>query len=395
MKYYQKSLGSLSSTLKSLEKKAVETVTKQFVNQHHYFSTVWPYLSPKIQQQILEIISSGKGIIPSELIVDMDSLLLTPDNEEFWYKTEFFSDLKLQAVDDDSYENSKFLYKNLKMRNLGDLNDLYNVQDVVILCEILENRFQAMQETYGFNPRKCNSASTMSSCIEREMSKVIITLPTKIEHNEIFEQTVIGGFSCVNIRLALDTQLLLPSVVDEKMNVETDFNFKIVYNLKIGDNQKAKKRVITKILKLDDNNQYGHEMTKSLPTGCIKDNSDLSFKTLNVFLESASLEDEIGHLYIVDIEFDVKNASEKEFAYNEIYLPIIEKQKVIDLCERSTYQLLEQLVMGEKGPSSYKKVLKHIQIYSKSFSPYVFRRFGFLHQKSWLESYKNSCTSYF
>ena len=139
------------------------------------------------------------------------------------------------------------------------------------------------------------------------------------------------------------------------MTVKKDFNYKIAYNLKTADNQKTKKRVITKILKLDENNQYGHGMTKSLPTGCIKDNSDLSWKTFNLLLESVSLEDRIGHLYIVDIEFDTKNASEKILAYNEIYPPIIEKQKVIDPCERSTYQLLEQFVMGEKGPSSYKK----------------------------------------
>ena len=30
------------------------------------------------------------------------------------------------------------------MRNLGDLNDLYNVQDVILLTEIIESRFQAM-----------------------------------------------------------------------------------------------------------------------------------------------------------------------------------------------------------------------------------------------------------
>ena len=147
------------------------------------------------------------------------------------------------------------------MRNLGDLNDLYNTQDVILLCEILESRFQVMQNTYGFNPRKCNLASTMSGCIEREMSKVIIT------HVEIFEQTVIGGFSCVNNRLAFDTQLLLPNFVDSEMTVKKDFNYKIAYNLKPADNQKTKKRVITKILKLDENIQYGYGMTKSLPTG--------------------------------------------------------------------------------------------------------------------------------
>ena len=90
------------------------------------------------------------------------------------------------------------------MRHLGDLNDLYNVQDVILLTEIIESRFQAMQNTYGFNPRKCNSASSMSGCIEREMSKIILALPTKLEHAEIFEQTVIGGFSSVNTRLAFD-----------------------------------------------------------------------------------------------------------------------------------------------------------------------------------------------
>ena len=62
------------------------------------------------------------------------------------------------------------------MRNLGDLNDLYNVQDVISLCEIIENRFQAMQDTYGFNPKKCNSASSMSGCIEIEISKIKLAL---------------------------------------------------------------------------------------------------------------------------------------------------------------------------------------------------------------------------
>ena len=164
--------------------------------------------------------TSGKGIMPYELIVGMKSLLLTPDDEQFWNKTEFFSELKLQAVDDESYKNSKFLYKTLKMRNFGDLNDLYNTQDVILLCEILESRFQAMQNTYGFNPRKYNSGSTMSGCIEREMSKVIITLPTKIKHVEIFEQTVISGFSCVNNRLAFNTQILLSDFLDSEMNVK-------------------------------------------------------------------------------------------------------------------------------------------------------------------------------
>ena len=77
------------------------------------------------------------------------------------------------------------------MRNLGDLNDLYNAQDVILLCKIIENCFQVMQDTYGFNPRKCNSASSMSGAIEREMSKIILALLIKHDLVEIFEQTVV------------------------------------------------------------------------------------------------------------------------------------------------------------------------------------------------------------
>ena len=79
-----------------------------------------------------------------------------------------------------------------------------------------------------------------------------------------------------------------------------DFNYKIVYNLRMN-NQKSKKRVITKILKLDENNQYCNGMTKPLPTGCIKDSDDISWITFNNLLESVSFYDAIGHLFIVDI----------------------------------------------------------------------------------------------
>ena len=92
----------------------------------------------------------------------------------FWGKKEFFNELKQSAVNDNDYENSKYLYQTLKMRNLGEMNDLYNAQDVILLCEIIENRFQAMNDTYGFNPRKCNSANSMSGFIEREMSRTIL-----------------------------------------------------------------------------------------------------------------------------------------------------------------------------------------------------------------------------
>ena len=109
-------------------------------------------------------------------------------------------------------------------------------------------------------------------------------------------------------------------------------------------------------------------MTKPLPTGCIKDNSDISLEAFNFLLETVSFEDTVGHLYIVDIEFDIKNATEREYAYSEIYPPIIEKQKTIDPCERSVFQLLEQFVRGENAPKAYRSTAKaHANLFKKIF----------------------------
>ena len=140
------------------------------------------------------------------------------------------------------------------MRNLSDLNDLYNAQDVILLLEIIENRFQAMQEKSSYNPRTINSASKLSGCIQREKSKVILALPTNNVQVEVFEKTVAGGFSCVNTRLSFDTESLMPNLtkkdynamnIDESLKVYKQDDLKIVYNLKLDGEKKPQKRALS------------------------------------------------------------------------------------------------------------------------------------------------------
>ena len=50
----------------------------------------------------------------------------------FGKKNNFFSELKPSAVDGNDYENSKYPYQTLKMRKLGNLNDLYHAQDAIL-----------------------------------------------------------------------------------------------------------------------------------------------------------------------------------------------------------------------------------------------------------------------
>lgn len=61
-----------------------------------------------------------------------------------------------------------------------------------------------MQKANGFNPRKRNSASSLSGYIGRDLSKMLVALPINTTVIEIFEITITGNFSSVNTRLGLD-----------------------------------------------------------------------------------------------------------------------------------------------------------------------------------------------
>ena len=80
---------------------------------------------------------------------------------------------------------------------------------------------------FELNPKKCNFASSFSGCVHCDKSKCLIALPTDTEHVKLFEKTLVGGFSCVNTRLAFDTQILLPKNEKDK--------YKLIYDVKMNN----------------------------------------------------------------------------------------------------------------------------------------------------------------
>ena len=76
-----------------------------------------------------------------------------------------------------------------------------------------------------------------------------------------------------------------------------------------------KNGVLTKILKLDENNQYGYSMTKPLPTGCIKENKNVSQVGFNILKESVDLTNKIGHLFAVDTFFFLTQKMQRKNSY--------------------------------------------------------------------------------
>ena len=101
-------------------------------------------------------------------------------------------------------------------------------------------------------------------------------------------------------------------------------------------------RISAKILKLDENNQYGQVMTKPLPYGCIEKQEHVpSLLEFNEILDSISHGDSVEHLFIVDIKLHNKNP--KTLLFNEIYPAIFEKNKKMKPFKRSTVQYFNQV----------------------------------------------------
>ena len=136
-----------------------------------------------------------------------------------------------------------------------------------------------------------------------------------------------GGYSCVNTRMGFDTDLFLKDTKNEKVLFKT------------ADGQL--KRFSSKIIKMDENNQYGMAMTRPLPYGRIKRKEKiLNFEELDQLLKSITLEDKIGHIFTVEIEFS--DISPKTLLFNEIYPHIFQKNKKISPHLRSCSQIMSR-----------------------------------------------------
>ena len=112
-----------------------------------------------------------------------------------------------------------------------------------------------MQKMHGFNPRRCNSDSTLS-CIKKELLKVTIARLANTDVVEMFEKTLTRRFSCESTRFGFDTEILLPNHSKEdfnKMNIHESFKAFKRQDLNTGcklkldcDNSYSDRRFISK-----------------------------------------------------------------------------------------------------------------------------------------------------
>ena len=79
---------------------------------------------------------------------------------------------------------------------------------------------------------------------------------------------------------------------------------KLIYSLRLnGEYQSKKRRIFSKIFKLDENNRCGFTMAKPRPIGTFKKEPQASMEILTKSLENFDPNAEVGKIFVVDIEF--------------------------------------------------------------------------------------------
>ena len=123
---------------------------------------------------------------------------------------------------------------------------------------------------------------------------------------------------------------------------------KPINNIRLdGDETSKKRRVFSKVFKLDENNQYGFAMAKSLPIGIYKKQSDANMQTLENSLKNFDSNAKIGEVFVADIQFDAYDDPRKKDTMKSIPVFSNLKRKFCQIVEVfiSYYQICD-LVKG-------------------------------------------------
>ena len=179
----------------------------------------------------------GKGVYPYEY---MDSLKRFKENK-LPPKEAFYSRLTGEGISDEDYERAKKVWKVFGVKTLQDYHDLYNVTDVLLLADVLENFRNICMENYKLDPAHYFTAPGLAWDACLKITGVELELVSDIDMLLMIEEGIRGGVSMISNRYAKANNKYMG-----KSFIDTMISIYIIY--------------------LDANNLYGWAMSKLLPT---------------------------------------------------------------------------------------------------------------------------------
>ena len=274
---------SLDKLVNNLRAKAVNGKTLQdvFPNLNNYFQDKWGHL-PTDAFQLL----TRKGVYPYGYMNSFDKF----EETSLPPKEMFYNDLTKKDISDEDYSFVKELWSTFRLKNLGELHDLYLESDVLLLTDVFEAFRTWSLLKYRLDPAHYNTAPGLSWSAALLLTKGRLEIPTDPDMHLFFDKGTRGGASEVKEPYA-------------KAN-----------NERFHDYDRALLRAY--LFMVDCNNQYGWAMSQYLPTGGFKwvDLETTSTDFWTNFILNLKDDSETGYFFEVDLEYP-KELHDKHDAY--------------------------------------------------------------------------------
>ena len=129
-----------------------------------------------------------KGVYPYEYMDSWERF----DETSLTDKKSFYSESNLEDITDKDYAQTQKVFKELKLKNLGDYHDLYVQSDTLLPADVFENIRNKCIEIYELHPAHFLSAPGLAwqTCLKK--TRVKLELLTDIDMLLIVEKGIRG-----------------------------------------------------------------------------------------------------------------------------------------------------------------------------------------------------------
>ena len=305
-----------------------------------FASTYW-FCNKDLNKFILLL---RKGVYPYEYMDNWERFneALLPN------KKAFYSNLNIKNITDTDYIHANKVFKEVKLKHLGEYHDLHVQSDTLLLADVFENFRNMCIKVYELDPANFLTAPGLAWQACLKITDVKLELLKKFNMLLMVEEGIRGGMCHVAYRYA-------------KANNKYMKNYE-------------EKEESSYIQYLDENNLYGWAMLEKLPVGGFKWIKDVS-KIEEDFIKNYDENGDIGQF----LKLDVKYLKELHDLHSDLlFLP--ERMKtgkckklVCNLYDKKNYVVhIRSLKQALNHGLIFKKVHKVIQFYQEAWlKPYI------------------------
>ena len=311
------------------------------------FASIYEFCNGDLNKFILLL---RKGSYPYEYMDNWERFdeISLPDKESF------YSSLNMENIDDIDYRHGNNVFKNFKLKNLGEYHDLYVKNDSLLLADVFENFRNMCIKVYELDPGHFLSLPGLAwqACPKKPIVK--LELLTDYDMLLMVEEGIRDGI-CHSIHRYAEA--------NNKYMKNYDKNKESSY-----------------IQYLDANNLYGWAMSQKLPVNGFKWIKNTS-KVDQKFIKNYDEDSDQGYIFEVDVKYP------RRLLDLHSDLPFLPKTMKIDKCKKLVCNL-----RNKKNYVVHIRSLKQALNYGLKLKK-VHRIIEF-NQESWLKPYTDMNTEY-